>query len=189
MAKRRVHLSFPGKIKDERLLWLMALSILAMLLTALPVLALEEASELRLDEVARRGAQVMPFSLEQTTHIFTKTEKGGLQQVIVKETSNTEQVKLIQAHLSKISREFAQGDFSDPAKIHGEGMPGLAELRKAKPGEIRVEYKELTNGAQIDYSTDDPALIEAVHQWFEVQLSDHARHAIPGDAKRPMHAR
>ena len=189
VAKRRVHLSFPGKIKDERLLWLMALSILAMLLTALPVLALEEASELRLDEVARRGAQVMPFSLEQTTHIFTKTEKGGLQQVIVKETSNIEQVKLLQGHLSKISREFAQGDFSDPAKIHGEDMPGLAELRKAKPGEIRVEYKELSNGAQIDYSTDDPALIEAVHQWFEVQLSDHARHAIPGDANRPMHAR
>ena len=189
VAKRRVHLSFPGRLKDEPLLWRMTLPMLAMLLTALPVLALEEASELRLDEVARRGAQVMPFSLEQTTHIFAKTEKGGLQQVIVKETSNTEQVKLIQAHLSKISREFAQGDFSDPARIHGEDMPGLAELRKAKPGEIKVGYKELTNGAQIDYATDDPALIKAVHQWFDAQLSDHARHAIPGDANRPMHAR
>ena len=134
VAKGRVHLSFPGKLKDEPLLWLLTLSMMAMLLTALPVLALEEASEPRLDEVARRGAQVMPFSLEQTTHIFAKTEKGGLQQVIVKETSNTGQVKLVQAHLSKISREFAQGDFSDPARIHGEDMPGLAELRKAKPG-------------------------------------------------------
>lgn len=189
MAKGRVHLSFPGKLKDEPLLWLLTLSMMAMLLTALPVLALEEASEPRLDEVARRGAQVMPFSLEQTTHIFAKTEKGGLQQVIVKETSNTGQVKLIQAHLSKISREFAQGDFSDPTRIHGEDMPGLAELRKAKPGEIKVEYKELSNGAEIDYSTDDPALIEAVHQWFEAQLSDHARHAIPGHTTHPTHAR
>ena len=189
MATRRVHLSFPGKIKDEPLLWRMTLPMLAMLLTALPVLALEEASKPGLDEIARRGAQVMPFSLERTTHIFAKTENGGLQQVIVKETSNTEQVKLIQAHLSKLSREFAQGDFSDPARIHGEDMPGLVELRKAKPGEIKVEYKELTNGAQIDYSTNDPALIEAVHQWFDAQLSDHARHAIPGDANRPMHAR
>jgi len=189
VAKGRVHLSFPGKLKDEPLLWLLTLSMMAMLLTALPVLALEEASEPRLDEVARRGAQVMPFSLEQTTHIFAKTEKGGLQQVIVKETSNTGQVKLVQAHLSKISREFAQGDFSDPARIHGEDMPGLAELRKAKPGEITVEYKELSNGAQINYATDDPALIEAVHQWFDAQLSDHARHAIPGHTDHPTHAR
>ena len=189
MAKRRVHLSFPGKLKDEPLLWLLTLSILAMLLTALPVLALEEASKPRRDEVARRGAEVMPFSLEQTTHIFTKTEKGGLQQVIVKEIPNTEQVKLIQVHLSKISREFAQGDFSDPAKIHGEDMPGLAELRKAKPGEIAIEYKELRNGAQINYATDDPALIKAVHQWFDAQLSDHARHAIPAHTTDPTHAR
>ena len=189
VAKRRVNLSFTGKLQDEPLLWLLTLSVLAMLLTALPVLALEEASKPRRDEVARRGAEVMPFSLEQTTHIFTKTEKGGLQQVIVKEIPNTEQVKLIQVHLSKISREFAQGDFSDPAKIHGEDMPGLAELRKAKPGEITIEYKELRNGAQINYATDDPALIKAVHQWFDAQLSDHARHAIPGDANRPMHAR
>jgi hypothetical protein len=169
-------------------LWLLALSVLAVLLTALPVLA-EEASKARVDEVARRGAEVMPFSLEQTTHIFTKTEKGGLQQVIVKEIPNTEQVKLIQAHPSKISREFAQGDFSDPARIHGEDMPGLAELKKAKPGEITVEYKELSNGAQISYATDDPALIKAIHRWFDAQLSDHARHAIPGHTIHPTHPR
>lgn len=131
----------------------------------------------------------MPFSLEQTTHIFARTEKGGVQQVIVKEISNTEQVKLVQAHLSKISHEFAQGDFSDPTRIHGEDMPGLAELRKAKPGEIKVRYKELSNGAQIDYSTDDPVLIEAIHRWFDAQLSDHARHAIPGYTSHPVHAR
>jgi hypothetical protein len=181
--------SFSEKLKDEALLWLLTLSMLAMLLTALPVLALEEASKPRRDEVARRGAEVMPFSLEQTTHIFTKTAKGGVQQVIVKEIPNTEQVKRIQAHLSKISHEFAQGDFSDPARIHGEDMPGLAELRKAKPGEITVEYKELSNGAEIDYATDDPALIEAIHQWFDAQLSDHARHAIPGYTTHPMHTR
>jgi len=189
VAKRRVHLSFPGKLKDEPLSWLLTLSMLGVLLTASPLLAVEEASKARRDEIARRGAEVMPFSLEQTTHIFTKTEKGGLQQVIIKEIPNTEQVKLIQVHLSKISREFAQGDFSDPAKIHGEDMPGLAELRKAKPGEIKIEYKELRNGAQINYATDDPALIEAVHQWFDAQLSDHARHAIPGHTNHPTHAR
>ena len=79
-------------------------SLSAMLFMAVSVQAVENASEDRLEEVAKRGAHVMPFSLEQTTHIFSKTEKGGLQQVIVKDSSNAEQIKLIREHLSKISR-------------------------------------------------------------------------------------
>ncbi|MDD5229675.1 MAG: aspartate carbamoyltransferase, partial [Methylococcales bacterium] len=49
------------------------------------VLAVEPASEARLNEVVARGSHVMPFDLEKTTHIFSKTEKGGVQQVIVKD--------------------------------------------------------------------------------------------------------
>jgi hypothetical protein len=154
---------------------------------AASVQAVEKASENRLDEVAKRGAHVMSFNLEQTTHVFSKTEKGGLQQVIVKDSSNAEQIKLIREHLSKISQEFRQGDFSDPAKIHGEDMPGLAELRTATPGQIKIVYKELPNGAEIDYSTDDTKLVKAIHQWFDAQLSDHARHAVPGHAHHLMH--
>jgi hypothetical protein len=169
------------------MLRLMALSLLIMLLIHGPIEAGEGASESRLDEVQRRGSQVMPFSLEQTTHIFTKTDKGGIQQVIVKENADAEQIGLIQAHLSKISRHFAEGDFSDPAKIHGDDMPGLGMLKQAKPGQIKIEYKDLRNGAQISYSTEDPGLIEAIHHWFDAQLTDHARHAITGHSHDPSH--
>jgi hypothetical protein len=156
------------------------LFIVTMLFVITPVQAVEPASEARLDEVAHHGEKVMPFSLDQTTHIFTKTENGGVQQVIVKEISNTEQIKMIKTHLLQISQEFAQGNFSAPMSIHGENMPGLAKLRQAELGQIKIEYKELSNGAQISYSTNDPSLIEALHEWFDAQLSDHARHAIPG---------
>jgi hypothetical protein len=47
--------------------------------------------------------------------------------------------------------------------------------------------KELPNGAEIDYSTDNAKLIEAIHKWFDAQLSDHARHAIPGHDIHQMH--
>ncbi len=66
-------------------------------------------------------------------------------------------------------------------------MPGLDELRKAKPGQIDVVYKELPNGAEINYSTDSPVFINAIHQWFDAQLSDHARHAISGHSNHQMH--
>jgi hypothetical protein len=172
------------------MLKLMLLSLAMMLLMIQGTIEADErATESRLDEVQRRGAQVMPFSLEQTIHIFTKTDKGGVQQVIAKENADAEQIGLIQAHLSKISSQFKQGDFSEPAKIHGDDMPGLATLRQAGPGQISIEYKELRNGAQISYSAEDPNLIEPIHQWFDAQLTDHARHAIPGHTHDPSPVR
>jgi len=173
--------------KDLMVLRLLSLLVLIMVLIPGPIGAGERATESRLDEVQQRGEKVMPFSLEQTTHIFTQTEKGGIQQVIAKEHAGAEQIGRIQAHLSKISSQFRQGDFSDPATIHGDDMPGLATLRQAKPGQIKIEYKELRNGGQINYSTEDPRLVKAIHQWFDAQLTDHARHAIPGHPHDPSH--
>jgi hypothetical protein len=165
------------------------LAVSFVLIASLSAQGVGEAENSRLDEVEKRGAQVMPFYLEQTTHIFTKTEKGGLQVVISKESADKGQIELIRAHLFKISRDFMQGDFSDPMKIHGEDMPGLAELRKASPGSIRIEYRELPTGAQIGYLSDDPQLVAAIHRWFDAQLSDHSGHAVPDSNYHPQHSR
>jgi hypothetical protein len=133
-------------------------------------------AQTRQEEVAKRGAQVMPFDLEQTSHVFQKLDDGGLQKVVVKDPSNKKQIALIQSHLKEESENFRKGDFSDPAKIHGEDMPGLAEL-KAGTGRIDVRYTALSDGAQIRYTTKDAKLITALHRWFDAQLSDHGHHA------------
>jgi hypothetical protein len=161
--------------------------LLIALFTTTAAQAIEKTDKKRLDEVAERGTHVMPFDLEKTTHVFSKTPKGGVQQVVVKGKSDTEQIRLIRAHLSEISNDFKHGDFSKPARIHGEDMPGLAELKSAKSGEIKIEYTELPDGAQISYSTSSPKLINAIHRWFDAQLSDHARHAVPGHPHQHMH--
>jgi hypothetical protein len=146
-----------------------------------------KVSAARLDEVAQRGSQVMPFDLEQTTHVFTKTPTGGIQQVVVKDKANTSQIKLIREHLSKIAQEFKQGDFSNPARIHGENMPGLSVLKKAKRGQLQIAYRELTDGAEISFHSDDLKLQSALHDYFDAQLSDHARHAVYGHDHPMMH--
>lgn len=153
---------------------------LGILFCGLPLLHAQAASPERLKEVARRGAEVMPFDLDETRHIFTQQEAGGLQQVVVRNPANRTQIGLIRRHLSRIAKEFAQGDFSGPAKIHGKSMRGLAKLRQAQPGKLRIEYRDLPNGAEIEYISDDPIVIDAVHDWFDAQLSDHGRHAMPG---------
>ena len=156
-------------------------------ITSFSVYAQEKASEARLDEIAQKGVQIMPFNLDQTVHVFSKKEDGGLQQVVVKNQTHTGQIKLIREHLNEIANKFKQGDFSDPSKLHGDNMPGLAMLKKARPGEINIIYTELPDGAQIIYSSDKPALILAIHQWFDAQLSDHARHAMPNHPHHLMH--
>ena len=118
----------------------------------------------------------MPFDLEQTTHMFQKLDDGGLQKVVVKDPSNKKQIALIQAHLKEESEKFRKGDFSDPAKIHGEDMPGLAQL-KAGAAKVDIRYTALPDGAQIRYTAKDPKLVAALHQWFAAQLSDHGHHA------------
>jgi len=166
---------------------LFPMGLLLALFAITPAHAVEKADEKRLDEVAQRGTHVMPFDLEKTVHVFSKTAEGGLQQVVVKEKSDTEQIRSIRAHLSEISSDFKRGDFSKPQLIHGASMPGLAELKSAKPGQIKIEYSELPDGARISYSTPSLKLINAIHQWFDAQLSDHARHAVPGHPHQHMH--
>lgn len=127
-------------------------------------------------EVARVGATVMPFDLERTTHIFEPGSEGGVQRVVSKDR-DPKQIELIREHLREEAAAFSKGDFGDPAKIHGDDMPGLAELR-AGVGKVKVTYEDLPDGALLRYSTKEPKLVTALHKWFEAQVSDHGSHAV-----------
>ena len=141
----------------------------------------QAADPQRQAEVARRGSAVMPFSLEATKHIFTKTARGGVQQVVAAKGVDAAQVRLVRRHLREIRQQFLHGDFSGPAHIHGPDMPGLAQLQAARPGAISVTYRPVGRGAELTYSTRDPKLVDALHRWFDAQLSDHGKDATAGD--------
>jgi hypothetical protein len=131
--------------------------------------------EERQAEVAEAGAAVMPFDLDATTHVFEKLDDGGLQTVLA-DTDDPEQVALIRAHLSEEAERFARGDFHDPAMIHGDDMAGLHALVMGHD-RITITYGEVERGGEIRYVSQDPTLIEALHEWFDQQLSDHGEHA------------
>ena len=131
----------------------------------------------RQSQVAARGAQVMPFDLEQTIHVFQRLDDGGRQTVTVKDPANAQQIALIQSHLQHEADKFRRGDFSDPARIHGDEMPGLAELKTGFV-QIDIHYTALPNGGEIRYTTANPSLVTALHRWFMAQVSDHGRHAV-----------
>ena len=146
---------------------------------ALPFAA-NGADAQRQAEVAERGKEVMPFDLKATTHVFTKTAEGGVQRIVAKHGANPEQVKMARDHLAQIRREFLAGDFSAPARIHGNDMPGLAELRAARRDAIAIDYRNVEKGGELLYRTSDPKLVHALHAWFDAQLSDHGADAMEG---------
>jgi len=138
------------------------------------------ADEQRQTEVAKRGEDVMPFSLKATIHIFTKTGDGGSQRVIAKDPADSLQIRLVREHLHDIEAKFHKGDFSGPSHIHGDEMPGLAELKAAKPGQVSIAYKNVDAGAELTYRTADAELVSAPHAWFDAQVSDHGEDAMAG---------
>jgi hypothetical protein len=130
----------------------------------------------RQDEVASKGATVMPFDLMRTTHFFDDTPGGGIETVTANDKKDARQIALIRSHLAEEAKRFGRGDFSDPAKIHGQDMPGLDALARAGD-KLQVKYRKLPAGASLSYASADAAVIAAVHAWFAAQRSDHAAHS------------
>lgn len=130
----------------------------------------------RQTEVAERGAEVMPFDLDATTHSFTPTDDGLVETVVADDPADAEQVELVQGHLAEEAERFRAGDYGDPAAIHGHDMPGLATLEdRAADVDIVVDLEP--DGARLTFTTADPALVDALHLWGEAQVADHGEHA------------
>jgi len=143
-------------------------------LTALSLLAFAPslcwaADQTRQDDVRARSAEVMPFDMGATTHVFTKTPTGGVQRVVAKNAGDLKQIKLVRAHLKDIADKFSRGDFSGPRQVHGAAMPGLAELQAAPSGDLQTLYRDIKSGAEIRYTSVDPKIVAALHEWFDAQ--------------------
>ena len=148
-------------------------------LLAPPIVA-QAADAQRQAEVSRLGADVMPFSLAATTHVFEKTIDGGTQRVVAKNAADATQVRLVREHLHDIQTQFQKGDFSGPSHVHGDEMPGLVELKAAQPGDVAIDYKDVDGGAELTYRTANAKLVTALYDWFDAQLSDHGADAMAG---------
>ena len=133
-------------------------------------------AETKQEHVHHMAHSVMPFDITKTVHIFKMTEFGGVQRVIAKDPHAMDQIALIQQHLQHEARNFQQGNYSDPAKLHGADMPGLKAL-EAGASRIKVSYAAIPAGAEIRFETTDLHLLTELHRWFGAQLSEHGSDA------------
>lgn len=128
------------------------------------------------EHVHHMSPRVMPFDVSKALHVFRMTDSGGEQRVIARDPGNLREVALIRRHLRHEAIRFRHGDYSDPAALHGAGMPGLAELR-AGASRIHVSYADVPAGGALTFRTNDRHLITAIHRWFGAQLSEHGADA------------
>ena len=136
-----------------------------------------DAQEGNIDFTEREQA-VMPFDVTATLHIFRDTATGGVQRVIANDPADTENIALIRSHLEKEAASFAEGNFADPSYLHGEDMAGLSRLEAAgAANQLTVNYRDIENGGEITYSSEEADVVIALHLWFQAQVTDHGEHA------------
>jgi hypothetical protein len=104
---------------------------------------------------------------------FIPTADGGIEDAVVLRRSSAA-VKHLQAETRKRARAFAHGQFVDPTNPHGDLVPGLREMR-GQWNRVHVRYEDLPAGSRIKYTTSDPVMVEALHQWFVARAIKRVR--------------
>jgi hypothetical protein len=124
-------------------------------------------------DLKERGKHVMGFDQDATVHHFILAENGGRIEVTAKVSDDTKSAGEIRGHLQHIAQMFAAGDFSAPALVHDQKVPGVAKMQAAGRA-LSYTYEELPRGARIKITGSTPESISAVHEFLKFQIKDHA---------------
>lgn len=131
-------------------------------------------------EMNARGAHVMGFSQEKTTHHFVLTYDGGVIDVRANDVKDTEIRDAIRAHFRHVSRMFAEGDFTDPMLVHATNVPGTAAMKQLT-GQLHWDVVETPRGAKMVITADNKPALDALHEFLRFQIEDHKT----GDCETP----
>jgi len=145
---------------------------LVAILAAVSTAGMPHTSSQHHEAVDRRGAQVMGFDQQKTTHHFLLYEDGGAIDVAVKDASDTTSLDAIRSHLPHIATMFADGRFDAPMLVHDVAVPGTAEMTRLKD-RVRYQYVRTANGGRVDITTSDPDALAAVHRFLRFQIDEH----------------
>jgi hypothetical protein len=120
-----------------------------------------------------RGAMVMGFDQDKTTHHFYLYQDGGAIDISVNDATDAKNRDAIRSHLPHIAMMFGQGDFEAPMLVHDtKAVPGTDAMAKAKD-KITYKYVETPKGGRVDIVTTDRAALAGLHEFLQFQIRDH----------------
>ena len=122
--------------------------------------------------VMKRGAEVMGFDQEATTHRFILSHSGGAMRVTVNDPDDAQEAGRISMHLRNVAAQFARGDFSAPQQTHGQVPPGIRVMQQLRAKIIYTAHA-IDGGGELIISSEDSRAIEAIHQFLRFQIQEH----------------
>jgi len=121
--------------------------------------------------VQQRGKKAMGVDQYTSTHKFDALPDGGRIE-LQRDVDDTAGVAQIRAHLNEIAKAFKSGDFSTPAFVHMQQVPGTSVMA-AKRGAISYTYRDLPRGGELRIVTKDPEALNAIREFMAFQRKDH----------------
>jgi hypothetical protein len=125
-----------------------------------------------MQDVQHRGDHAMGFDHMKTAHHFFLSSSGGAIQVTANDEKDLDSMGQIRAHLGHIVKMFADGNFEIPMLVHGQTPPGTEAMKQLK-SKISYKYEEIERGAKIVISSQEPAALDAIHEFLAFQIKDH----------------
>ena len=119
----------------------------------------------------QRGKQAMGVDQYTSTHKFDSSPTGGRIE-LQRDNDDSTGVATIRAHIRDIARAFKSGDFSTPAFVHMQAVPGTKEMAALR-SKISYEVRDLPRGAELNITTADATAINAIHQFMAFQRGEH----------------
>lgn len=118
-----------------------------------------------------RGKRAMGVDQYTSRHQFDALPDGGrieLQRAV----DDSAGVAQIRRHLQEIAQAFQAGDFSTPAFVHMQSVPGTAVMA-AKRAAITYTYRPLPRGGEVRIVSRDAEALRAIHEFLAFQRHDH----------------
>jgi len=120
-----------------------------------------------------RGADAQGMGVDQyaSTHLFDALPDGGRIEFQYN-SEDREAISRIRSHLHEIQAAFQAGDFSTPAFVHDQEVPGTAVMA-ARRDQIEYLYRDLPRGGELRLVTEDAEALEAIGAFMAFQRDDH----------------
>ena len=128
----------------------------------------------------KRGKVAMGVDQYSSVHRFDDLPQGGRIR-LERDRDDRVGARAIQDHLKGIAKAFGSGDFSTPAFVHMQDVPGAAEMAKRRAA-IRYAFRALPRGGEVRITTTDTVARRAVREFLAFQRGEHhaAGHEMHG---------
>ena len=121
--------------------------------------------------VDQHGDAIMGFAHDKTTHHFVLSATGGSIEVTANDPKDETSMLAIRSHLTTIAKQFSEGNFDAPMRIHETTPPGVETMKASKA--IRYRYESLPAGGRLRLTTEDRQSIGAIHDFLRFQIDEH----------------